>query len=494
VVEKVGDLPLLLSLCGSYVRERNSTFPELLNWFEEPGAPDARASSVAACTKLAVTDMEAESAEAVALLNCCAFLAEDEIPFELFTPAAGTPAPDQATVRRAAQTLSRRSLASISESGLRIHPLIADAMQARLTPMERDHWISEAARLLARGSAAVERSKGITQAGALLPHAMAVAEHAIKQRTSLVAAARLLCEVGLYYRSKGDIEAAKAIMERALAIAESEPTMKPAERAGILDQLGGLFEDIGDFTSAHSHYETAIAVLQDAGDARLLGRELLNRGRVLFNLGRHVDAVATFGEAVAIARREASRADIAAALGNIGSAYRSLGDWSAAISAFEEAMAIHHEIMGATHPAVADDLSGLGSAYRGMGDPAKARELFERALEIDRRQLGEQHPSTLVRMNNLATVLTELGEYGRAAALLESATNAGIAVFGDDHPRVGVLFKNLAQLAVAEKQPEKALAYYQRALTLFERSLGPGHPYTREITEQLEKLAEEARS
>lgn len=334
VVEKVGDLPLLLSLCGSYVRERNSTFPELLNWFEEPGAPDARASSVAACTKLAVADMEAESAEAVELLNCCAFLAEDEIPFELFRPAEGTPELDQETVRRAAQRLSRRSLASISESGLRVHPLIADAMQARLTPGERDYWISEAARLLGRSFAAVERSKGITQAGELLPHAMAVAEHAIKQQTSLVSAARLLCEVGLYYRSKSDIQAAKAIMERALAIAEGEPRIKPAERAGILDQLGGLFEDIGDFTSAHNYYETAITVLRDAGDARLLGRELLNRGRLLFNLGRHVEAVATFGEAVGIARREASHADIAAALGNIGSAYRALGDWSADVDLF----------------------------------------------------------------------------------------------------------------------------------------------------------------
>lgn len=137
---------------------------------------------------------EAASAEAVALLSCCAFLAEDEIPFELFTPAEGTPELDQATVRRAAQTLARRSLASISESGLRVHPLIADAMQARLTPGERDYRISEAAWLLGRSFAAVERSKGITQARELLPHAMAVAKHAIKTQTSLVAAARLLCE------------------------------------------------------------------------------------------------------------------------------------------------------------------------------------------------------------------------------------------------------------------------------------------------------------
>jgi tetratricopeptide (TPR) repeat protein len=81
-------------------------------------------------------------------------------------------------------------------------------------------------------------------------------------------------------------------------------------------------------------------------------------------------------------------------LGNLGSAYAALGQVERAIETYEQALAIHREICGASTERSAEwtearrgernHLGGLGSAYAALGQAGRAIEYHEQALAISR--------------------------------------------------------------------------------------------------------------
>ena len=391
---------------------------------------------------------------------------------------------------RALRTLERRGLATVSDSGLRIHGLLAQVIQQRLTPSERKHWITIAVSLL---QANLPRTDGAQSAvslpASLLTHALSASDHALREHVALHSTARLLGQIGAHLRAKEDVSAAKTVMEKALLIAYEEPGFDKEETAVLLHEMGTIFESLGDYATAMMYNDRAVEVLRASASKDALGHALLNRGRLLYNLARPVEALSAFQESLALGRDlRVSEDEVANRLGNIGMAYRAVGDFQSAAAAYEEALTLHRESCGASDPSTADDLNGLGSAYRAMGDIKRAKAFFEEALQIDRVALGPRHPSAVVRMNNLSTVLRELGEYDRAASLLDEAIGVAGETLGADHPQLGVLLQNLGQLEAARGQDANAQRCFESALRVFEKRLGPGHPYARKTTEQLTKL------
>jgi hypothetical protein len=183
LAERVGDQPLALALCAASIKQGDVSFKEFIGHLDAVEAGQLQEpTSVGAQIELAVAPLERESPAAALVLNLCAFLGEEEIPLDVLASAQ----PDRDVLGRALRTLERRGLATVSDSGVRIHGLLAQIIQQRLTPSERKRWIKMAVSLL---QANLPRTDG-AQSAASLPASLLTCKRRSNNRPQTAALPR----------------------------------------------------------------------------------------------------------------------------------------------------------------------------------------------------------------------------------------------------------------------------------------------------------------
>jgi tetratricopeptide (TPR) repeat protein len=80
----------------------------------------------------------------------------------------------------------------------------------------------------------------------------------------------------------------------------------------------------------------------------------------------------------------------------------------------KEALAIRRNILGDTHPDVANTLSLLADRIRQRGDVNESHYILKAAISIQGKLLGEQHPAWIDSMRVLALVLESEGNWAEA--------------------------------------------------------------------------------
>ncbi len=85
----------------------------------------------------------------------------------------------------------------------------------------------------------------------------------------------------------------------------------------------------------------------------------------------------------------------------MGALLQNMGEYEAARPYIERALAIHEQVLGATHPFTAQSLNNLGTLLQNMGEYEAARPYFQRALDIRKAVLGATHALTTQSLNNL---------------------------------------------------------------------------------------------
>ncbi len=77
----------------------------------------------------------------------------------------------------------------------------------------------------------------------------------------------------------------------------------------------------------------------------------------------------------------------------------------------------------------------LGYLLQAMGDSAAARPYYEQALAIHREVLGEKHPDTASSLNNLGSLLHSHGRLRRCPSLLRAGPGHPPRSPGREAPR-----------------------------------------------------------
>jgi predicted O-linked N-acetylglucosamine transferase (SPINDLY family) len=187
------------------------------------------------------------------------------------------------------------------------------------------------------------------------------ASGAARELTSMLAAAgvederaRILAQRGRALQAMGDLAAAAADLERALAIAPGD--------APSWIVLGIVRSDLRDLPAAIAAF--AQAVKHDPGQARAWN----NLGNAQWQHGDVEDAVASFQRAVAI------QPDYALAHGNLGSALRSLGRRRDAERALVQALRLDPKLVSA--------MQALGALHKENGRIDEAVALYARAAQL----------------------------------------------------------------------------------------------------------------
>jgi tetratricopeptide (TPR) repeat protein len=209
----------------------------------------------------------------------------------------------------------------------------------------------------------------------LLPHLQMLAERAEARGSDI--AGRLFNSVGYHLNDIAAYTAARAAYERALAIDEKAFGPDHPQVAIFVNNLGLVYQALGDLPAARAAFERALAI-----DEKAFGPDHPN---------------------------------VARDVNNLGLVYNALGDLPAARAAFERALAIDEKAFGPDHPKIAIRVNNLGEVYEAEGNLAAAREAYQRALAI-MEKYAPNNPNTRIFRENLARVIEEMNQRNSESA------------------------------------------------------------------------------
>jgi len=467
LAEALGDLPLALEQAAAYLQQTTTPPGEYLDLLATRarelfalGPPATSEQTIATIWTVSTHQLRERTPAAEDLLMLFAFLAADDIPRAL--PAQH---PDQLPERLAATVqdplayqqaigaLRRFSLITTSQDSeaLSVHRLVQAVTRQQLNPTQERDWVTAALRLL-RAAFPDRHADPDTwpDYARLLPHVMAVTDHASAHGMEFDKTAWLLREAGLYLWQRADHQQAQSLFERARAIFEARLGPDHPGTADNLNNLALVLRDQGDLQGARTLHERALAIRE--------------------------------------ARLGPDHPTTADNLDNLALVLRHQGDLQGAHTLHERALAIREARLGPDHPTTAHSLNNLALVLRHQGDLQGARTLHERALAIYEARLGPDHPTTARGLNNLALVLHAWGDLQGAHTLHERALAIREARLGPDHPTTAHSLNNLALVLRHQGDLQGARTLYERALAIYEARLGPDHPDTVRIQQRLAAL------
>jgi serine/threonine-protein kinase len=282
--------------------------------------------------------------------------------------------------------------------------------------------------------------------------------------------------LGLFEASEGgraltDSVTARELLSRGLAEARAR-FGQPALRAQMLDVIGRLHLELGDFERARPLIDEALALRRRvygenhpevASSLEAMAALAERRGDVSVTLKLRRDAFA-------LRRRVSGDKDprTVDAMFDLAFALHQSGDIASGTALFDEwiaAVAKQPEEVSATR---ARQLTSLGELLQYGREPARAEQAYRQALRIRRAVYGDRHPqvaSSLIDLSLLSTHGPEADSLGREAVMLLRAS------YPDGHPQLanalrshGIVLQRLDRHGDAEQPLREALETRRRLL------------------------------
>jgi len=321
----------------------------------------------------------------------------------------------------------------------------------------------------------------LEEARASLERALTIDEEAFGSEHPNTAAD--LMNLGSVHKDQGELSLAKPLFERALTINEEQRGPATYATAAALNNLGSLLKELGDFEGAMPLLSRSLRIREE-----LFGPNHPKTATGLNNLGLLLKELADFEEASVLFERalrvrealDPVDPEIATVLNNLGLALHELSEFDRAGTAFERALTIREATLGPDHPRTATSLDNLAMLWLSLGDIGAARPLLERALRVREAALGPDHTLTATSLNNLASVIVDVGDYESAVSLLRRSLRIRERLHGPWHPKTSSGLGNLAMALVDQGDPGAARPLLERSLRIEEAAFGADHPRTAE--------------
>ncbi|MFQ3582204.1 MAG: tetratricopeptide repeat protein [Chloracidobacterium sp.] len=326
---------------------------------------------------------------------------------------------------------------------------------------------------------------GLAQAYKQMPEAEAALRQALAIREAHLGAehpdvAQSLTNLAMFYRLRGNYQAAEPLYQRALEVIEKARGPEHPDVAMVLNSIALLYKTRGDYAAAEPRYRRALEIRE-----KTLGAEHPDVAVTANNLaelyrarGNYTDAEPLYQRARAIWEKALGpdHPHVATVLTNLALLYKDRGDYQRAEPYFQQALTLRERSFGPDHPEVATGASNLAELYRVRGDYAAAEPLYRRAIAIREAKLGANHAELAIGLNNMAAMYRDRGDYALAEPLYHRALSIWEKALGPTHPLVAHALNNLGELSRLQGALGMAQTYFERALAIREQALGQAHP------------------
>ena len=385
IAREVDGLALALEQAGAYIDKLRLSFAEylerwqgkraeVLKWHDEQvmGYP----ASVAVTWEMTFAQLEEPEQR---LLEVVSWLAPEPIPLALFNAAplvVAIPAP-----REALAGLGGYSLARFAAEGdtVEVHRLVQEITRGRISAADRTTALKIA--LEAVNELAPLQANDVSSWDVWTPlaaHAEAVSRHADAAGLA-EPTARLMNQLGVYWKARSQFRAAEPLIRRALVFGERSYGPDHPKVATALNNLAGLLQDTNRLAEAEPLMRRALVI-----DERSYGPDHPKVAICLNNLAELLRATNRLAEAEPLMCR---------------------------------ALAIDERSYGPDHSNVARDLNHMALLLADTNRLAEAEPLMRRALAIDERSYGHNHPDVAICLINLAGLLKDTNRLAEAEPL-----------------------------------------------------------------------------
>ncbi len=271
-----------------------------------------------------------------------------------------------------------------------------------------------------------------------------------------------------HYRAAGDREAAArcfaAAGDDARGVFANDTAWEHYQAALDLgspaaDRLREAIADLataaGRYSEAHRHYELVAATCAGTDLARVEQK----LGQLHLRIGDPEIAISHFQSALAEIEDDDAPA-LARLLADLAAAHSSAGNIDEATATIGAAATAAGRADGPAARAAVENIRGLIAGRH--GDEVVAREAFELSLHL--AEIDGDAGAMVAASNNLALALTRAGEHHRARELFQSAL--GLAVRTGEEHRAAAIHSNLADLYHDAGDPVAAAAHIRQMAEL----------------------------
>jgi tetratricopeptide (TPR) repeat protein len=283
-------------------------------------------------------------------------------------------------------------------------------------------------------------------------------------------------------RLAGDFAPAAARLVAVLDVAAAEFGEASSAVLSAANALGVVYKYAADFDAAEAAYQRALAAADAMARAEGAG------GTDAPAAADARDGAEGAGGTDADAMDGADPLILAGLLHNLGGLAHSRGDAATGIPLAERGLALRTEVLGDSHPEVAQDLNALGALYQLAGRFADADRAYQRALAIFEDTYGRCHLEVAHACANLAALRADEGDFQAAESLGHRALRIFEAILGPDDAEVGLTMLNMATAIAGQGRLGDGAALAARADAILATRLPAGHPHVMAARETLDHL------
>ena len=280
------------------------------------------------------------------------------------------------------------------------------------------------------------------------------------------------------YYVKGHYDSTMYFWKKSFELFEKYHPSIP-DYAKSLNNLGALYNYMGDYKSAEPYYKEALEIIMKALGAEHpdYASSLNNLGALYSDMGDYKSAEPYYKQALEIRKKafDEEHPDYASSLNNLGILYSDMGDYKSAELYCKQALEIRKKALGEEHPYYAQSLDNLGILYSDMGDYKAAEPYYKQALEIRKKALGVEHPDYASSLNNLGILYYYMGDYKSAEPYYNQALEIRKKALGVEHPDYASSLNSLGILYSEMGDCKSAESYYKQALETRKNALGEEH-------------------
>lgn len=261
----------------------------------------------------------------------------------------------------------------------------------------------------------------------------------------------------------------------------------PEVRASILNILGKLYIDYGNYQKALPLLEEALTLRQNGAVKEKL-ETLTNLGNTQKELANYEEAERLYREALALSQSKGSSLDVADASNNVSVLLQLLGNITEAEPLAREALEGYQGLLPEGDFRIAQAMNNLAGVLQQQSKLNDAETLYREAITLQEVSLGPESPGLAEMLANLADVLADQERFDEALPLLERARAIQLEVLGETHADTLLTNNNLASLLHHLRRYEDAETLYRQTLEDTQRTLGNDHPQAAAVLNNLGTL------
>jgi tetratricopeptide (TPR) repeat protein len=282
---------------------------------------------------------------------------------------------------------------------------------------------------------------------------------------------------------------AKTLLEQALTIQQRTVGSENPTAARILNSLGTIYGQEGQYSETESHYLRALEIWENLAEPNYSGMavQMYNLSNLYALQGKESESKSFLEQVLAIRNhvRVVESSEDALALNSIARAYASQRNYKAALRCYSQSLVGLEKLLGSANPLIAvvlTDMSGVQIDQKKYVDAARS---LERSISIREKVFGPDSDQLTVDLSELALIRQlqhryEEAErlYGRAVSIWEKQKGSSL--------NFSRSLENLGELYLSESKYDEATAVIKHAVALKEVILRSADP---ELGRSLAKLA-----